>query len=382
MLIKYLNISNLDLLYEYSKSSMSLKSDYILDKITIMMDITNVTAIEVLALRKISRYLRVTGDNVTDTSYIKNTYGFDENFISSIEDNKNLFKYIEKDEELKFDYVYETIAGHEFNVTVILNQDILDYYGSRLSSIFKNNIENADSFSKSNLSHFLSSNMNIIKDNFVQVFSQFFYSSLESDFNKNDEDVDNLLNRRYYEKMTPLRTSIVEAITPNGGYINFLPEYLDESDNMIKDFINYAKTSKDMKYSDEIEVRFICNTSFYSYFVLCGIYGLKNDCTITTGLLDNSLYIHDDILEKYQVRLDKSFAPLLSERNYNVDRTIAGRLLTSTFNSTLTYTLTVKLKDIPLINEIIDKYSSYDTDLTSHLENIRFSLNNIRGTVG
>ena len=111
MKIRKINISNIDILFDYTVSNASLKSEHILDKILIMLDLENVTALEILYLQKISSHLIITKRDISDISYIKDTYDFDENFISSIEDNRNFFKYIQKDENLKFDYVYETLVG-------------------------------------------------------------------------------------------------------------------------------------------------------------------------------------------------------------------------------------------------------------------------------
>lgn len=374
MKIRKINISNIDILFDYTVSNASLKSEHILDKILIMLDLENVTALEILYLQKISSHLIITKRDISDISYIKDTYDFDENFISSIEDNRNFFKYIQKDENLKFDYVYETLVGYMFNVQVILTPDLLNNLSrTNLSNIFRkdsNHIIDKEEIYE---------NIDTINNNFAQVFSYTLYSSLESDLNRNDEDTDKILNRYYYDKKNIADTFIVEALTPNGGYINFLSDYTD-ADDVISEFKNYAKNLEKNSLSDEIEARFVCNTSFYTYFILCGIYGLKSDCTITTGLLDNALYIHDDILEKYQIRLDKCFGPLLSERNYVNNRSIVGRLLTSTFNSTVTYVLTVKLKEIDVICEIIDEYSKYDTDLVFQLDNIKDSLISLKST--
>lgn len=228
MKIRKINISNIDILFDYTVSNASLKSEHVLDKILIMLDLENVTALEILYLQKISSHLIITDKNMSDISYIKDTYDFDENFISSIEDNRNFFKYIQKDENLKFDYVYETLVGYMFNVQVILTPDLLNNLSrTNLSNIFKkdsNHIIDKEEIYE---------NIDTINNNFAQVFSYTLYSSLESDLNRNDEDTDKILNRYYYDKKNIADTFIVEALTPNGGYINFLSDYTDADDVMI-----------------------------------------------------------------------------------------------------------------------------------------------------
>lgn len=333
----------------------------VMDRTKVTMTLSEVTALEVLYLKPLCSTVKIISLYDTSEENIKERE-LDENFIQAIKENNNFFKLVEEDEKKSFSYLYKTILEKEFDLICILKPEVLEQLGTSMDRMYKMGTEEL-------LDESYNGDEDYAKSVFADIFFKLFYRNMESKLNENDTVVDKLMLDKYYKHLEISNVVFLECTAPFEGIFGI--DHDDEES--IQKFLQAKDRVKANDMEDEVELYFVCNTSFYTYFILQAYYGLEVDCRLPLELLSSNLYMDESLLEKYEARLNNYFGPVLAERTYEgSDRTIAMRLLTSTFNTSITYGLKVPLTKIPMLEAVSD-IQMPDTDVTDfkpHLDKI------------
>lgn len=355
MKVKNIQITNIDKLIEYynyrtlmKHPTFGFKAKRILNRVKITLELEEITALELIFLRKNSTTISVTGSGPANKENIEER-DLDENFLQAIKENNQFFDTIQKEEGKDYGFLFQTIMEREFAAVCVINSSILEEFDHSMDKAFE--IEEKDK------ERGFKPDIDKIKNGFIEKFFQFFYRDMESSLNQNDQVIDKLMYDKYFSNAEQNSVIFAECTLPFEGVYG-----LGYEDDASMDKFNRAtQLVKEYDLKDDVEMYFVCNTTFLTYFYLTMFHGLEADCNLSLELLNNNLYIDESLLNKYENRLNNYFGPVLMERTYDgPDRPIAMRVLTSTFNTTITYGLRIPLRDFHKLHKI--QVSSHDDD--------------------
>lgn len=359
MQFEKVTISNLDDYFHYVQEKKSMKAEIsdvsahtmIFDKLKVTLELNELTPIEILSLKKWCSKLILKDFHFCERKNLE-TYQLAEDYLDTLDDMKNFIAYIEKDEDLKTDWLYDVLINCRFQAVCVLNLDTVNFLiDFKTDSIFEteNRLMSEQEYVK---------NKDSILEKFISLFASKFMKALPMELNRYDIPVENALEKEYFLSELDPEVKLVKCVSPFGGCFNFTKTDGDV-DTKIAEFSEMVKLSREYGMDDEITLYFGVSSTFYTMFnfiTYCGFdadYDLKNDF-----VLGNRLYLDDILLEKYQNRMDTYLGPILQEKIYSVSNkedNVAFSTLLAPANTLLRYCLKVKLSDIERI-KMIDEF--------------------------
>lgn len=371
MNVNRFDISNLKDIYLYIKnlkdnsefpSIIGQSSIYNTAKIT--LSIEDLDAFVLLELKALSSKLKITSVNVLDSSNISENYDIPQTTIDDINDYDNFFNYIKEDDNIDSGIFYNLILKVHYNALAIFDGScIISLIGSRIEEVFmnENGLMSEQEFDES---------IDSIKDKLLKYIINGIYSGLNNSLNSENKVVTKELERMFYSKAEFQSVILCRAITPYGGDIKFMCS--NDEDDGLQTGIEAINECKQNDILDDIDIYFVCSSTFYSFFKLSLFDNIDVNCyNIKDQLELPNIYINEFILNKYQKRLNSFLIPLLNWKQFiysSEEYLNFYKVLFSTYNNIIKYFIKVKRSDLDVLKTNIDNIISDETT-TEEIEN-------------